>query len=96
MLIKCFRSTKVKSIIKGDKMSKLVEYLNALDADAKLKNAHDLNQKQTMREFGLSEEEIDVVLSGDQDLLMKFLGEEKYKLAIIQSVHHGPKISSPK
>lgn len=70
-------------------MATLSEYLNALDSDAELKAAHDADPEGTMREYGLSEEEIQAALSGDESSVNKASGFETTSgsSSSIQAIH---------
>ena len=68
-------------------MSKLVEYLNALDSDAELKAAHDADPEGTMADYGLTDEEIAAVMSGDDSTITKASGVEVDSASSIQAIH---------
>ena len=57
-------------------MATLSEYLNALDSDAELQASHDADPEGTMRDYGLSEEEIQAALSGDDSNINEASGLE--------------------
>ena len=70
-------------------MATLSEYLNDLDSDAELKAAHDAEPEGTMREYGLSEEEIQAALSGDELSVNKASGfDQTTGSSSIQVIHN--------
>lgn len=68
-------------------MATLSEYLNALDSDAELKASHDADAEGTMRDYGLSDEEIQAALSGDESSVNSASGLENTSAASIQAIH---------
>lgn len=55
-------------------MSKLLDYLNALDKDATAREAHAANPTAAMTAFGLTDEEQAALLSGDKQRVADLLG----------------------
>lgn len=72
---------------KGIMMATLVEYLNALDSDAALKAAHEADPQATMKNYGLTDEEIQSVLSGDEAAVTKKAGVDETSASAIQILH---------
>ncbi|MFZ6657019.1 hypothetical protein [Undibacterium sp. TJN19] len=71
-------------------MSKLLDYLNALDTDATALAAHKSGAKAAMGGFGLSDDEQAAVLSGDKEAVAGLLGisaEEVPALDTTESVY---------
>lgn len=69
-------------------MATLSEYLNALDSDAELKASHDADPEGTMRDYGLSEEEIQAALSGDESKVNEASGlQTPSSSSSIQAIH---------
>lgn len=48
---------------------KLVEFANALDIDPALKSSYEENPRQTMEEFGVAPEDIDLILGDDMQAI---------------------------
>lgn len=65
-------------------MSKLLDYLNHLDQDANARAAHELNSRQAMRNFGLSQQEQQAMLSGDKEQVAQLLGISSDQLPAIE------------
>ncbi|BDY05456.1 hypothetical protein [Ferrimonas sp. YFM] len=55
-------------------MSKLLDYINELDSNADLLDAHKKDPESTMKTYGLSDEEIAAVMSGDSDKIRALSG----------------------
>lgn len=55
-------------------MSKLVELLQKLGADAELAKAYEENPEAVMKEAGLSEDEMEVLKSGDLERIKRETG----------------------
>ncbi|SDJ54586.1 hypothetical protein SAMN04488540_109128 [Ferrimonas sediminum] len=57
-------------------MSTLLNYINELDCNADLLAAHKNDPEATMKSYGLSDEEIAAVMSGDKAKLAKLTGSD--------------------
>lgn len=68
-------------------MTKIVDYLNSVDADASLKKAHDANPEAAMSDYGLTEEQSQAVLSGDSKKIAEVDGVDQQQLSSIQVLH---------
>lgn len=55
-------------------MSKLLDYLNILDKDAAVREAHLQDPIATMKGFGLSDVEQSAILSGSREMLAAAIG----------------------
>lgn len=55
-------------------MSKLLDYLNALDKDAAAREAHAKDPKAAMTKFGLNADEQAALMSGDKKKVAALLG----------------------
>lgn len=55
-------------------MSILIDYLNTLDQDANARDTHEQNPLKAMRDFGLSVEEQQAMLSGDKKQVAQLMG----------------------
>ena len=67
-------------------MSKLAQYLNTLDSDAKLQAEYQSNPQQSMRAHGFSDNEIGSILAGDISALV---ASSKFAAAV-QTSHTTP------
>ncbi len=65
-------------------MSKLLDYLNHLDQDANARAEHEHNSRQAMRNFGLSQQEQQAMLSGDKEQVAQLLGISSDQLPVIE------------
>ena len=65
-------------------MSNLLNYLNALDKDAVIREAHAKDPKATMTKFGLSADEQAVLMSGDKKKVAALVGIHEDSLPSIQ------------
>ncbi|MFT5161656.1 MAG: hypothetical protein ACI9FJ_000222 [Alteromonadaceae bacterium] len=68
-------------------MATILEYLNAVDADAKIKQAHGKDPTSTMKKFGLSDEEIDALMTRDGKKIATLTGMDIAAANGIQIVH---------
>ncbi len=68
-------------------MSKLLDYLNILDKDAKARAAHNKNAKTAMTNFGLSDEEQKAFVSGDKTKIASLIGISEDSLPRVQVTH---------
>lgn len=57
-------------------MPQLIDFLQALATNADLKAQFDEDPAACMRDYGLTEDEIALVLKGDVDKLKEYLGED--------------------
>ncbi|GGI68150.1 hypothetical protein [Shewanella gelidii] len=64
-------------------MSKLKDFMVDLASDAKLTEAYRQNPIDTMKSYGLTDDEIKAVMSNDQDALKKITGEDDFQHYII-------------
>ncbi len=65
-------------------MSKVVDYLNAVDSDARMAAGFENNPEESMREFGLLAQDICALISGGGDaVIAKSLGMQE-EFGIIQ------------
>ncbi|MET3108360.1 hypothetical protein AAKU67_002796 [Oxalobacteraceae bacterium GrIS 2.11] len=65
-------------------MAKLLDYLNHLDQDADARDAYIQNPQQAMRNFGLSDDEIQAMLSGDKTRVANLLGIKTEELPTME------------
>jgi hypothetical protein len=65
-------------------MSKLLDYINALDKDAAVRTAHAADPVACMTNFGLSADEQDALRSGDRQRIADAIG---VPLQNIQAMH---------
>ena len=63
-------------------MSKLISYLNELDSNAELQSAHVEDAEAAMRSFGLSDNEIAAVLSGDNTKIAEAAGVDDPEMIV--------------
>ncbi|MCL1089094.1 hypothetical protein L2744_05620 [Shewanella profunda] len=68
-------------------MSTLSDFFTQLGQDAQLMEEYQQNPEAVMRAHGLSDEEIDAVMSGDLDKLKSLSGDENYQTFLL--VNHG-------
>lgn len=71
-------------------MATILEYLNRVDSDAKLRQAHLDDPRSAMKAFGLSDEQCEAVISGDQVKMAEIDGLDSSEQASIQVPHTGP------
>lgn len=71
-------------------MMRILDYLNSVDADAKMQQAHLSDPLNTMKAFGLSELQCDAVMSGNMDNIAELDGFMAQSRAAIQVPHTGP------
>ncbi|MCL2918296.1 hypothetical protein [Shewanella litorisediminis] len=64
-------------------MSKLTDFLKQLGEDAALLEAYKKDPEGVMRQHGLSEDEIQAIMSGDKAKLKAFGGEEQYQSLVV-------------
>ena len=69
-------------------MSKLLDYLNALDKDAAAREAFTKDPQAAMKQYGLDEAEQAALASGDKVAVAKLIGIKSNDLPKIQ-VHQG-------
>jgi hypothetical protein len=60
-------------------MSALTDFMKKLGQDAKLLEAYKQDPRAVMRANGLSDEEIEAVMAGDEAKLKKLTGDESYQ-----------------
>ncbi len=58
-------------------MSKLIEFLTELGEDAELLKKFQDSPEQTMKDYGLSDEEIKAVMDQDEDRVRELTGSEE-------------------
>lgn len=75
-------------------MTSIIDYLNRVDADAKMQQAHDSNPLAAMRGFGLSDAQCNALMSGDNEMIAAVEGFDGNTAAAIQVPHTGPGPSS--
>lgn len=63
-------------------MSKLLDFLNSLDGDAKALAAFQKDPKATMERAGLSATEQQAIISGDKSALAKLAGIDEAKCQV--------------
>jgi hypothetical protein len=68
-------------------MSKLVEYLNAVDSDAALSEAFQSDPEAAMADYGLTTEESEAVMTGDKEKVASVAGVEVAAIGTVQSLH---------
>ncbi len=68
-------------------MTTLNEFLKQLGEDAALLEAYKKDPKGVMRANGLSEDEIQAVMTGDKSKLRSLGGDEEYQTFVV--VNHG-------
>ncbi|WP_372870513.1 hypothetical protein [Shewanella sp.] len=68
-------------------MATLNEFLKQLGEDAALLEAYKKDPEAVMRAHGLSEDEIQAILSGDKNELRLLCGDEEHQTFVI--IHHG-------
>ena len=72
-------------------MTKLMDYLNIVDADTNMQLAHQKDPEGAMKAYGLNDEEVAAVMSGDKTQVAKTAGVDETSIRAIQSTHldHG-------
>lgn len=65
-------------------MSKLLDYLNALDQDAAARDAHQQDPQAAMTQFGLSPDEQSALMSGDKTAISTMAGIALENFPLIQ------------
>ena len=65
-------------------MSKLLDYLNTLDKDAAVRDAHKKDPKGAMKKFGLTDQEQDALMSGDKNKVAALAGIRVDELPSVQ------------
>lgn len=68
-------------------MSKILDYLNEVDANAKLKALHEADPEGTMKSYGLTDAEIKALLCGDCATVAKLSGAGEGELQAMQTPH---------
>lgn len=66
-------------------MSKLLDYLNALDQDAAARAAHQQDPQAAMTQFGLSPDEQSALMSGDRAAIAGIVGVAPESLPSVNS-----------
>jgi hypothetical protein len=64
-----------------------MDYVNEVDRNAALRATHEINPKSSMKNFGLSKDERDAVLSGSERRLAEAAGLDQDCGAKLQSTH---------
>ena len=68
-------------------MSTLTDFMKQIGTDASLLEAYKNNPEAVMRAHGLSDDEINAVMSGDIEALKQLTGNEDYQAYVL--IHHG-------
>ena len=68
-------------------MSRLADFMKNLGQDSQLMTDYKQDPRGVMRANGLSDEEIDAVMTGDEAQLKSLSGDDDYQAYVI--IHHG-------
>jgi hypothetical protein len=64
-------------------MSKLLTYLNLIDGNSEMREAHLVNPGQAMTQYGLGKAEQQALASGDMNMVAEFTGADADEKRII-------------
>ncbi|MCL1141772.1 hypothetical protein [Shewanella gaetbuli] len=64
-------------------MSNVQKFAQALATDAALLEAYNASPEKVMLEYGLTKEEVNLILSGDMSALKKQLGDQEMKSFVV-------------
>ncbi|MGZ9898984.1 hypothetical protein [Shewanella gaetbuli] len=64
-------------------MSNVQKFAQALATDAALLEAYNASPEKVMLEYGLTKEEVNMILSGDMSALKKQLGDQEMKSFVV-------------